>query len=193
MKSSLLYTPRDFFSELRDEAEVQNLLNTDIYKFLMLDFILAQKEYRDIPVKRKMTIRSKNVRTLDVIPKEALKAQLDATKSIVGVSEADLSYLRGMIRPDGKPLLKEETLSYLKNFTLGEYRLGENGKNYEIEFIGPWANSVLWEIYGLKIINSLYLSHYIKKSQLSTVEFNHIINETLTRLYRDVGIFQSEP
>jgi nicotinic acid phosphoribosyltransferase len=79
---NLLYRPNDLFAVARDEAEVDNLLNTDVYKFLMLDFILANPEYRDLEVKRKMTIRSKDVKTALVIPKEALIEQLEATKKI---------------------------------------------------------------------------------------------------------------
>jgi nicotinic acid phosphoribosyltransferase len=82
MKSSLLYTPQNCFSVARDEAEVTSLLNTDIYKFLMLDFILAHREYRDIPVRWKMKVRNPLIRLVDVIPESALREQLDATESI---------------------------------------------------------------------------------------------------------------
>lgn len=82
MNHTNLYTPTDFFAAARDEAEVDNLLNTDVYKFLMLDFILANPEYKDLNVKRQMTIRSKGIRTAEVIPLTALQEQLEATKSI---------------------------------------------------------------------------------------------------------------
>jgi len=193
MKNNL-YSPKDFFAVARDEAEVNNLLNTDIYKFMMLDFILANPEWKNIQVKRKMTIRSKNIKTALVIPETALREQLESTKNIPWVSEADLSYLRWMNRPDWQRLFQEETLEFLKNFRLSEYQVGtdQNG-NYELEFIWPWATSILWEIYGLKIINSLYLYHYIKKEKLTNVEFNKIINETLHRLYNDIEIFKENP
>jgi len=77
-----LYTPTDIFAVARNEAEVDNLLNTDIYKFMMLDFILTKPEYRDIVVKWKMTVRSRDVKTANVIPKESLIEQLEFTKSI---------------------------------------------------------------------------------------------------------------
>ena len=51
----------------------------------------------------------------------------------------------------------------------------------------------MWEIYALKIVNSLYLYHYVKKNDLSNVEFNQIINETLHRLYQDVKIAKNAP
>jgi nicotinic acid phosphoribosyltransferase len=82
MKSSLPYKAHDLFAVARDEAEITTLLNNDVYKFLMLDFILAHPEYRDLIVRWKMKIRSKDVRTLDIIPEEALREQLDAVKNI---------------------------------------------------------------------------------------------------------------
>jgi RNase P/RNase MRP subunit POP5 len=51
----------------------------------------------------------------------------------------------------------------------------------------------MWEIYGLKIVNSLYLYHYIKKERLTNIEFNKIVNETLHRLYSDVETFKANP
>ena len=189
-----LYTPTDIFAVARNEAEVDNLLNTDIYKFMMLDFILTKPEYKDIVVKWKMTVRSKDVKTANVIPKESLIEQLEFTKSIKWISEADASYLRWMTRPDGQRLLKEETIQFLRNFKLPEYKIWiDETQNYELEFIWPWSTSILWEIYGLKIINSLYLYHYTKKEKLTNVEFNQIINETLNRLYKDIWIFKENP
>lgn len=194
MNNRNLYTPRDIFAAARDEAEVNNLLNTDMYKFMMLDFILAHPEYKDVNVRRDLKIRSKNVRTADVIPERALREQLEATKSIQWVSEADLSFLRGMNQPNGKPLFREETLQFLKNFRFCDYDIGvdETG-NYTLSFTGPRQTSMMREIAWLKIINSLYLYHYTKKAKLSDSEFNYIINRSLGRLYDDIAIFKSEP
>ncbi len=189
-----LYTPTDIFAVARNEAEVDNLLNTDIYKFMMLYFILTKPEYKDIVVRWKMTVRSKDVKTANVIPKESLIEQLEFTKSIKWISEADASYLRWMTRPDWQRLFREETIEFLKNFRLPEYKIWvDETDNYELEFTWPWSTSILWEIYGLKIINSLYLYHYTKKEKLTNVEFNQIINETLNRLYKDIWIFKETP
>lgn len=193
MKTNL-YTPSDFFADARNEAEVDNLLNNDMYKFTMLDFILANDEYKDLEVKRKMTIRSKDIKTAKVIPIEALKDQLEATKNINGVNESDLSYLRWIRQSDGKSMFREETLEFLKTFKLPDYKIWINDNdNYELEFIWPWKTSIMWEIFGLKIINSLYLYHYIKKEKLSNIEFTQIINKVLDRIYNDIKIFENTP
>jgi nicotinate phosphoribosyltransferase len=193
MNNRNLYTPRDIFAAARDEAEVSNLLNTDMYKFMMMDFILAHPEYKDVNVRRDLKIRSKNVRTADVIPERALREQLEATKAIQWVSEADLSFLRWMNQPNGKPLFRDETLEFLKNFRFCGYDIGvdETG-NYTLSFTGPRQTSMMREIAGLKIINSLYLYHYTKKAKLSDSEFNYIINKSIWRLYDDIAIFKSE-
>jgi len=76
------FNPTDFFAEARDEAEITSFLNNDLYKFMMLDFILAHPEYKDLIINRKMTIRSKDIKTAFVIPERALIEQLDAAKNI---------------------------------------------------------------------------------------------------------------
>jgi len=82
MNNSLPYTFSNSFAIARDEAEVDNLLNTDVYKFLMLDFIIAHPEYQNMRVKWKMTIRNKDVRMADIVPESALREQLDVTRDI---------------------------------------------------------------------------------------------------------------
>lgn len=193
MKTNI-YTPTDFFAEARNEAEVTSFLNNDLYKFMMLDFILAHREYKDLIINRKMTIRSKDIKTAFVIPERALIEQLDAAKNISWVSKKDLEYLGNLKRPNGSPLLKQATLDFLKDFKLPDYNLSiDENNNYELAFIWPWSTSIMWEIAGLKIMNSSYLYNYIKKAWLSNSEFTQIINTTLSRLYSDIDIFRQNP
>ena len=192
MKNNI-YTPNDFFAEARNEAEVNNLLNNDVYKFMMLDFILATPKYRWIEVKRKLKIRSKNIKTAEVIPKDSLIKQLELAKNMPWITEAQASYLRWMTRPDGQRLFREETIEFLKNFKFWDYTLWtDENWNYELEFTWPWEVSMMWEIIWLKLINSSYLYNYVSKDRLTNIQFNKIINETLHRLYEDIEIFKSE-
>jgi len=165
MKNDNLYSPEDFFPAVSEEAEVDNLLNNDIYKFFMLDFILAHPEYRWIPVRWKMTVRNNDINTADVIPREMLEAQLQKTKdTLQGVSEADRSFLRGITDSTWKRLFREGTLDFL-----------------------------MWEIFWLKIVNTLYLSQYIKKQEITDVEFTKMMNETLGRLFEDIAAMKENP
>lgn len=195
MKSNGIHKPEDFFPSLRWEAEVDNLLNNDMYKFTMLDFILAHKEYRWIPVRWKMTIRSKDVKTCNVIPYEVLDEQFRMTReSINGVSQADLSFLRGMTKSDGSPFFREETLTFLSNFKLPKYSIEKwDDGNYEIEFEWPWEESMMWEIPWLKIINTLKLWQQIRREKLSDIEFTQIITWVQHRLFSDIWLFQTTP
>jgi nicotinic acid phosphoribosyltransferase len=52
---------------------------------------------------------------------------------------------------------------------------------------------MMWEIFVLKIINSLYLSEYIKKEKISDVEFTQIINEVLAQLFDDIDMLKNCP
>ncbi len=192
MKNTLPYTLSNSFAAARDEAEVDNLLNTDVYKFLMLDFILAHSEYRDMRVRWKMTIRNKDVRIADIIPESAIREQLDATRAIKWVSQAWLSYMRGM-QVGNRAMLREETLGFLSGFQLPEYHLESDGHGgYTLEFEGTWAESMLWEIYALKIVNSLYLYHYAKKAELSPIEWNGVMTRMYNRLYDNIENVRSD-
>ena len=187
------YEVGDIFPVSKNMAEVDNLANNDIYKFYMLDFILTHPEYKDLEVERKMTIRSKDIRTADVIPKEQLIEQLKMTQDIVWVGEKDLEYLENLTSSNGEKTFKKETIDFLRTFKLSDFEVKEDGKwNYELLFRWPWQNSMMWEIFWLKIINTLYLYNYIKKENLSKEEFNEIIGKTLWRLLKDIEIFKSE-
>ncbi len=194
MRSTLPFTPQKCFAAARDEAEIQSLLNNDVYKFLMLDFILAHKEYRDVEVRWKMKVRTPGVRLANVIPEAALREQLDAARAISGVSPAEISYLRGMLTTSGRPIFQERTLAFLQDFRLPDYRLENDGEgNFELSFTGPWKTSMMWEILALKIVNTLYLYHYVKKAKLSAAEFNGVMTRTFARLYDDVETFREHP
>ena len=194
MNPNLLYSPKDVFSAARDEAEIESLLNNDVYKFLMLDFILANEQYKNLNVRWEMKIRNPDVRSARVIDRWLLDSQLQAAKDIDGVSDADLSYLRWILGPSGKRLFSEETLGYLKNFRLPEYELGvDENLNYTLNFEWKWPDSMMWEILALKIFNSLYQYSYIKKEALSNVEFSRIMTEMIQRLFRDADHLNQAP
>jgi len=50
---------QDIFPSVKNECEVRSVLDTDMYKILMLDFILANPEYKNLNVSWKMKIRTK--------------------------------------------------------------------------------------------------------------------------------------
>jgi len=190
-----IYTPEDIFAVARNEAEIQDLSNNDVYKFYMLDFILAHPEYKDLEVEWEMTIRSKDVKTANVIPKEQLIEQLQAVKNIKWIPEDSLNYLASMTdKITWERLISDNTIDFLKDFSLPDFEVKDDGNwNYKMKFTWAWKNSIMWEIFGLKIINTLYLYNYVKKAELSNTEFDKIIKTALWRLFDDIETFKTDP
>lgn len=101
----------------------------------MLDFILAHPEYKGLNVRWSMKIRNPQIQTTQVIPREVLEAQLEMTKNTLkGLSESEISYLRGMEQGSGVRMFREETLDFLKNFSLPDFKVGEEAGNYTLDF-----------------------------------------------------------
>jgi nicotinic acid phosphoribosyltransferase len=90
------YKIEDIFAPARNEVEIQSITNNDVYKFYMLDFILNHPEYKDTPVEWKMTIRSENIKTAEIIEKEELVEQLKAAQDIKGINEEETQYLENL-------------------------------------------------------------------------------------------------
>ena len=188
------YTPEDIFAVARDEAEIKTFANNDVYKFYMLDFILNHPEYKYTPVEWKMTIRNPNIKTAKIIPEKQLIEQLKATQNIVWMDKANLDFLDNLKFPNWRKIFSEKTIEFLKTFKLPDFEVKEDWNwNYEMTFVWPWQNSMMWEIFWLKIINTLYLYNYIKKEKITDKEFNQIIQTTISRLFEDIETFKSEP
>lgn len=52
---------------------------------------------------------------------------------------------------------------------------------------------MMWEIFGLKIVNTLYLSEYLKKEEVTDVEFTKMMNEVIARLFEDIAEMKKTP
>ena len=194
MEKNKFYTEKEIFAVARDEAEINNITNNDIYKFYMLDFILNHPEYKGLEVQWKMTIRNPDIKTADIIPKEQLIEQLEAAQNINWVAKEDLNYLENLRFPSGKQIFSNKTIEFLKTFKLPDFEIkNDMSGNYEMTFQGAWQNSMMWEIFGLKVINTLYLYNYIKREKITGQEFNKIIQNTLSKLFKDIDTFKSEP
>jgi len=51
----------------------------------------------------------------------------------------------------------------------------------------------MWEIYALKIVNSLYLSEYAKKAKITSSEWNRTMTRLFGRLYDDIDVIRADP
>ncbi len=131
---------------------VRSLLDTDIYKLLMLQTIW--KEHRDTPVKFSLINRSRSVRVADEIDRNELIEQLDHARTIK-LTNKEYIWLAGNTFYGKERLFSEEFLRWFRDFTLPEYQLREEDGQYQIDFVGSWADVTLWEIPVLSIVSEL--------------------------------------
>lgn len=131
---------------------VRSLLDTDFYKILMCYF--AWKQYPDVGVTFSVKNRSvTKVKLNDLIAEEDLRAQLDYVKALK-FTEGELIWLQGNTFYGQKNIFPGEFIDFLRNLQLPDYQLhkGKNG-DYALSFTGTWAETMLWEIYALSILN----------------------------------------
>jgi nicotinate phosphoribosyltransferase len=128
---------------------IQSLLDTDLYKFTMMQVVLhhfpgAQVEY-------KFKCRTPGV---DLRPHlEDIKAQF-ANLCKLRFGEDELAYLRGL------RFMKSDFVDFLGLFQFNEKYLtagyGEKPGEIEITIRGPWLHTILYEIPVLAIVSEVY-------------------------------------
>ena len=131
---------------------IRSLLDTDFYKLLMLQMIW--KQYPDVTTTFSLINRTKSVRLVDEIDEPELRAQLDHARE-VRLKKKELIWLAGNTFYGRKQIFEPEFLEWLSNFRLPEYELHTKDGQYELTFHGKWAETTLWEIPALAIINEL--------------------------------------
>jgi len=131
---------------------VRSLLDTDVYKLLMLQTIW--KERPNVPVTFSLINRTKSVRLAAEINEQELRAQLDHARSI-RITKKELIWLTGNTFYGRERLFSKEFLEWLRHYQLPEYELSVEDGQYKIDFQGDWADVTLWEIPVLSIISEL--------------------------------------
>ena len=131
---------------------VRSLLDTDVYKLLMLQTIW--KERADVPVTFSLINRSTSVRLADEVDEQELRAQLDHARTLA-LSKKELIWLTGNTFYGRERLFTSEFVDWLKDYRLPAYSLTVEEGQYRIDFEGRWADVTLWEIPVLSIISEL--------------------------------------
>jgi len=131
---------------------VRSILDTDVYKLLMLQTIL--QEWRDIPVTFSLINRSKTVRLADDIDETELREQLEHARTI-RLTKKESIWLAGNTFYGKERLFTAEFLQWLKDYQLPEFELAKRDGQYIIDIHGTWADTSLWEIPLLTIISEL--------------------------------------
>jgi nicotinate phosphoribosyltransferase len=129
---------------------IQSLLDTDLYKFTMMQVVLhhfpaAQVEYR---------FKCRNA-GIDLVPYiDEIRAELDALCQL-RFDEAELDYLRGL------RFIKSDFVDFLGLFQLNAKYVSitpspaGNGE-IDIAIRGPWLHTILFEVPLLAIVNEVY-------------------------------------
>lgn len=131
---------------------VRSLLDTDFYKLLMLQMIW--KMHRDVQVRFSLINRKQSVRLADEIDVHELRDQLDHARSLT-LTKKEMIWLAGNSFYGRKQIFEPEFLAWFENFRLPPYELSVRDGQFELEFLGTWAEATMWEIPALAIINEL--------------------------------------
>lgn len=136
----------------RLDPVVRSLLDTDFYKLLMVQMI--REVHPDVRATFAVINRSKSVRLAEVIDEGELRAQLDHART-VGCSKQELIWLAGNSFYGVQRMFSPDFIDWLGRFRLPDYDLSIRDGQYELYFDGPWAETSLWEIPALTIVNEL--------------------------------------
>ena len=131
---------------------IRSLLDTDVYKLLMLQAIW--KELAHVPVTLSLINRSRGVRIAQSIDTGELREQLDHARS-VRLTKKERIWLAGNTFYGKERLFSPDFLNWLGAYRLPEYDLRVVDGQFQLEFSGPWAEVTLWEIPVLSIISEL--------------------------------------
>lgn len=155
---------------------IHSLLDTDLYKFTMLQVVLHQfPEAHSV-----YEFRCRNAQTVYPLAdiKDELEQELDALCQL-RLSADELHYLRGL------RFIKSDFVDYLELFQLKRrfvnVRAGEDGRLH-IRIEGPMIQAMFFEIYILAIVNELYFRR---------METPEVLAEGERRLQEKVQLLQS--
>jgi nicotinate phosphoribosyltransferase len=165
----------------RIDPIVRSLLDTDFYKFLMLQFIWLH--YRAVPVTFSLINRTTAVRLAEVIPEGELRAQLDHARTL-RFAKSELIWLAGNTFYGQAGMFRPDFLAWLAAYQLPAYQLAVKGGQYELTFSGPWAETTLWEIPALAIVNTLRNRQGLHR--LSRFELDVLYAQAKTNLWRNL-------
>ncbi len=131
---------------------VRSLLDTDVYKLLMLQTIW--KEYANVEVTFSLINRAKSVRLAEQISLHELREQMDYARTIQ-LSKKERIWLAGNTFYGKERLFASEFIDWLGAYRLPEFELSVQDGQFEIHASGNWAEVTLWELPILTIISEL--------------------------------------
>jgi nicotinate phosphoribosyltransferase len=127
---------------------ITSLLDTDLYKFTMMQAVLHQ--FPGAQVAYKFKCRNPGVQLAPYV--DEIRAEIKALCQLQ-FNEDELAYMRGM------RFIKSDFVDFLGLFKLNEKYITIDAKpsgEIDIHIKGPWLHTILFEIPVLAIVNEVY-------------------------------------
>ncbi len=136
----------------RIDPAIRTLLDTDFYKLLMLQMIWKMHPERRVTFQ--LINRTTTVRLADIVDERELVDQLDHARTL-RFAKNELIWLAGNTFYGTRHIFEPAFMEWLAGFSLPDYELTQRDGQYELTFSGLWAETTMWEIPALAIINEL--------------------------------------
>lgn len=139
----------------------RSLLDTDFYKLLMLQFIW--KHYPKTRVSFSLLNRTPSVRLADMFSREELLHQMEHVRGL-RFRRSELVWLAGNTFYGRSGIFEPAFLEWLeRDFRLSDYELSVKDGQFDLTFDGLWAETTMWELYVLSILDELKTRAGLKK------------------------------
>src|SRR4030081_3940250 len=167
----------------------RSLLDTDFYKLLMLQFIW--KHYPKTPVSFSLLNRSTSVRLADMFGPEDLAEQMEHVRTL-RFRKSELIWLAGNTFYGQRGIFEPAFLAWLeRDFRLSDYELSVKDGQFHLSFDGLWADTTMWELYALAIIDELKTRANLKR--LSEFGLDILYARAKTKLWGKIEQLRGVP
>lgn len=132
---------------------IRSLLDTDFYKLLMLQFIW--KHFPKTRVEWSLVNRHPAIRIADIVNIEEFKVQLQHVRGL-HFRKSELVWLAGNTFYGRRGIFEPAFLEWLeRDFRLSDYQFRVREGQIHLTFAGTWAETTMWELYALAIVDEL--------------------------------------
>ncbi len=167
----------------------RSLLDTDFYKLLMLQFIW--KRFPAVHASFTLINRTDAVRLAEIVNVDQLREQMEATRKL-RFHKSELIWLAGNTFYGRRGIFEPAFLEWLeRDFRLSDYDLSVRDGQLSLSFHGLWAETTMWEIYALSIIDELKTRASLKR--LSEFELDILYARAKTRLWEKMERLRGVP
>jgi nicotinate phosphoribosyltransferase len=168
---------------------IRSLLDTDFYKLLMLQFIW--KHFPNTRVQFSLVNRHPAVRIADTIHIEEFKVQMQHVRGL-RFRRSELVWLAGNTFYGKRGIFEPAFLEWLGNdFRLSDYQFRVRDGQIHLTFDGTWAETTMWELYALAILDELKTRAHLKT--LSEFGLDILYARAKTKLWNKIERLRGVP